>query len=105
VLESILSLRKINHLRNLISSKAKHHFLSPKELISTTKRDIVALAHSLNDRRGSQGAAGEGLDEKWMWGEQKLFIWVLIYYVGASLFDTNSMVTLNSLRPPSNSKK
>jgi hypothetical protein len=50
VLNEILSLRKVTNLRNLMSSKAKHHFISQKELVTTTKRDIVNLAHSLNDR-------------------------------------------------------
>ncbi len=87
-----------------MSSKTKHRFLSQKELVSTTKRDIVALAHSLNERRGLQGQVGEEAEEKWMWGEQKLFIWVLIYYVGTSIFDTNSMVTIKSFRLLTNFK-
>lgn len=35
-----------------------------------------------------------------MWGEQKLFIWVLIYYVGKSLFDAYALVISSLIQAP-----
>ena len=50
-LKYILSLRKIVHLNQAIVSRAKEYFLNEKDLISLSKKDILALAKRLNERK------------------------------------------------------
>ena len=105
VLNEILSLRKISHLKNLMSGKVKNPFFTQKEIISMKKRDIINLAQSLNERQVALPCKGESMRERWMWGEQKLFIWIILYYAAPSLLDANAMVNITSYRLTSNFKK
>jgi hypothetical protein len=52
-LNNILTSRKVTHLRTLMEKRARQYHLSSKDLVRTTKKDIIIFATKLNEKHNS----------------------------------------------------
>ena len=81
-LELIIGLKKLTNIGSLMYRKVKEYSLHEKGVITTTRKDIYKIVARLNSQklRETLPLDLEKRKESWYWGEQKLFIWIVIYY-------------------------